>query len=71
MVSSLFIIIVVGIIVLIGYRIIFKKKTPSNMYTPYDDMLMEKKEDVKREHPAQDTKHNFEYEEKCDEDKTV
>ncbi|WP_353957964.1 DUF3951 domain-containing protein [Peribacillus simplex] len=43
MVSYLFTIIVVGIIGLIGYRMIFKKKTPSSMYTPYDDMIMGKK----------------------------
>lgn len=43
MVAYVFTIIVVGIIGLIGYRMIFKKKTPSNMYTPYDDMVMGKK----------------------------
>ncbi|RRN73962.1 DUF3951 domain-containing protein [Peribacillus simplex] len=43
MVSYLFTIIVVGSIGLIGYRMIFKKKTPSSMYTPYDDMIMGKK----------------------------
>ncbi|MFD6442981.1 DUF3951 domain-containing protein [Peribacillus sp. NPDC060186] len=61
----------VGIIGLIGYRMIFKKKTPSNMYTPYDDMVMGKKDVVKREDPAQDTKHNIEYKEKSDEDKNI
>ncbi|WP_162878719.1 DUF3951 domain-containing protein [Peribacillus butanolivorans] len=71
MVAYVFTIIVVGIIGLIGYRMIFKKKTPSNMYTPYDDMVMGKKDDVKRNHPAEDTKHNTKYEEKSDKDKTV
>ncbi|SNT17463.1 Protein of unknown function [Bacillus sp. OK838] len=71
MVSYLFTIIVVGIIGLIGYRMIFKKKTPSSMYTPYDDMVMGKKDDVKRNYQEQDTKHYIEYEEKIDKDKTI
>ncbi|MGG4266610.1 DUF3951 domain-containing protein [Peribacillus simplex] len=71
MVSYLFTIIVVSIIGLICYRMIFKKKTPSNMYTPYDDMAMGKKDDVKRNYPEQDTKHFIEYEEKSDKDKTI
>ncbi|UZD48643.1 DUF3951 domain-containing protein [Peribacillus frigoritolerans] len=71
MVSSLFILIVVGIIGFSVYNMIFKKKTPSNMYTPYDDMIMGKKDDIKRDQPTQDTKHNIEYEEKSDKDKTV
>ncbi|MDW7613777.1 DUF3951 domain-containing protein [Peribacillus simplex] len=70
MVSYLFTIVVVGIIGLIGYRMIFKKKTPSSMYTPYDDMIMGKKDDVKRNYQEQDTKHYIEYEEKIDKDKT-
>ncbi|MFE4130599.1 DUF3951 domain-containing protein [Peribacillus sp. YIM B13482] len=53
MVSYLFTIIVVGSIGLIGYRMIFKKKTPSSMYTPYDDMIMGKKDDVKRNYHEQ------------------
>ncbi|MFJ7686048.1 DUF3951 domain-containing protein [Peribacillus butanolivorans] len=70
MVAYVFTIIVVGIIGLIGYRMIFKKKTPSNMYTPYDDMVMGKKDDVKRNHPIEDTKHNIKYEEKnCRQDR--
>ncbi|MDV7765941.1 DUF3951 domain-containing protein [Peribacillus sp. CSMR9] len=71
MVSYLFTIIVVGIIGLIGYSMIFKKKTPSSMYTPYDDMVMGKKDDVKRNYQEQDTKHYIEYEEKIDKDKTI
>jgi hypothetical protein len=71
MVSYLFTIIVVGIIGLICYRMIFKKKTPSNMYTPYDDMVIGKKDDVKRNYHEQDTKHYIEYEEKSDKDKTI
>ncbi|MFD9625517.1 DUF3951 domain-containing protein [Peribacillus muralis] len=69
MVSTLFILIVVAIIGLIGYRMIFKKKKPSNFYTPYDE-VMETKDDAKREIPAQETKHNFKYEEKSEEDKS-
>jgi hypothetical protein len=34
-------------------------------------MVMGKKDDVKRNHPAEDTKHNIKYEEKSDKDKTV
>ncbi|MEK4013845.1 MULTISPECIES: DUF3951 domain-containing protein [Peribacillus] len=71
MVSSLFILIVVGIIGFTVYKMIFKKKTPSNMYTPYDDVVMGKKDDIKKVQPPQDTKHNIEYEEKSDKDKTV
>ncbi|MDP1418069.1 DUF3951 domain-containing protein [Peribacillus simplex] len=71
MVSFLFILIVVSITGLICYRMIFKRKTPSNMYTPYDDMVMGKKDDVKRDFPAHDTKHPIEYEEKSDKDKSI
>ncbi|MFP3509986.1 DUF3951 domain-containing protein [Peribacillus sp. SIMBA_075] len=71
MVSYLFTIVVVGIIGLIGYRMIFKKKTPSSMYTPYDDMIMGKKDDVKRNYHEQDAKHYIEYEEKSDKDKNI
>ena len=52
-------------------KMIFKKKTPSNIYTPYDDLVTGKKDDIKRDKPTQDTKHNIEYEEKSDKDKTV
>lgn len=41
------------------------------MYTPYDDMIMGKKDDVKRNYHEQDTKHYIEYEEKSDKDKTI
>ncbi|MGE7878229.1 DUF3951 domain-containing protein [Peribacillus muralis] len=40
MLPTLFMITVVGIIVLAGYKMMIKKKTPSNRYTPYDEMVM-------------------------------
>ncbi|WP_057914790.1 DUF3951 domain-containing protein [Peribacillus muralis] len=69
MVSTLLILTIVAIIGLIGYRMIFKKKKPSNLYTPYDE-VMGPKDDAKREIPAQETKHTYKYEEKSEEDKS-
>lgn len=41
-----------------------KKSTPSNLYTPYDDITMGNKIDVKQVNPLEDTKHVVKYEEK-------
>lgn len=71
MIPSLFTLLIVGIIGFSVYKMIVKKKTPFNLYTPFDDMIMGKKDDSIRDQPTQDTKHNIEYEEKSDKDKTV
>jgi hypothetical protein len=48
---------------LILYRIIVKRKMPSNKYTPYDDITMGRHIDVMKEQPIYDTKHEIEYRE--------
>lgn len=48
-----------------------KKSTSSNIYTQYDDVIMGKKIEVKRESPLEDSKHVTQYEEKVEKDKTV
>ncbi|MGE7602430.1 DUF3951 domain-containing protein [Peribacillus sp. NPDC097675] len=62
---------VISIIGLVCYRMIKKKSTPSYRYTPYDDITMGIKENIKRDSPIQDTKHYIAYEEKANNDKTV
>ncbi|MCM3732626.1 hypothetical protein M3196_13215 [Fictibacillus nanhaiensis] len=52
--------VVFGIIL---YRIIFKRKMPSNKYTPYDDITMGRQIDVMKDQPIYDTKHEIEYKE--------
>jgi hypothetical protein len=66
-VYTVFIIFVIGFIV---YRMIKKKSTPSNRYTPYDDITMGIKGDIRQDNPIQDTKHQIVYEEKPNKDKT-
>ncbi|MFE1245036.1 DUF3951 domain-containing protein [Fictibacillus sp. NPDC058756] len=48
---------------LILYRIIVKRKMPSNKYTPYDDITMGRQIDVMKDQPIYDTKHKIEYRE--------
>jgi len=60
-VFTLFILVVIGVVC---YRIFKKKSVPSNQYTPYDDITIGKKIDIKRENPLHDTKHQIQYEEK-------
>lgn len=48
-----------------------KKSTPSNKYTPFDDITMGIKGDIKQDSLIQVTKHNIAYEEKANNDKTV
>ena len=61
-VYTLFVISVIGFAC---YRLIIKKSTPANRYTPYDDITMGVKgDDIPQDHPIQDTKHHIEYEEK-------
>lgn len=67
-VYTLFVISIIGFVI---YRMIKKKSTPSNRYTPYDDITMGKKIEVKRESPLEDSKHVIQYEEKVEKDKTV
>lgn len=67
-VYTLFIIFVIGFII---YRMIKKKSTPSNNYTPYDDITMGYKIDMKRDTPIEDSKHIIQYEEKAENNKTV
>ncbi|WP_440705739.1 hypothetical protein [Heyndrickxia oleronia] len=43
----------------------------SNRYTPYDDITMGNKIDVKHDIPIEDTKHIIQYDEKVENDKTV
>ncbi|MFJ7754664.1 DUF3951 domain-containing protein [Peribacillus muralis] len=56
MLPTLFLITVVGIIVLVGYKMVIKKKTPSNRYTPYDEMVMGRKDEGNREQRVQNPK---------------
>ena len=65
---TLFIISVIGFI---GYRMIKRKSTPSNRYTPYDDITMGIKIDIKQDGPTKDTKHQIDYEERINNDKTL
>lgn len=67
-VSTLFIIAVIGCVC---YRMFKRKSTPSNRYTPFDEITMGDKIDVNQDAPIQDTKHHIRYEEKTDNDKTV
>jgi len=60
-VFTLFIMVVLGFIC---YRIFKGKSVPSNQYTPYDDITVGKKVDIKRVNPLHDTKHEIQYEEK-------
>ncbi|MGE6377083.1 DUF3951 domain-containing protein [Peribacillus muralis] len=65
MLPTLFMITVVGIIVLAGYKMMIKKKTPSNRYTPYDDMVMGRKDEGKREQRVQNPKQEDERNVQC------
>jgi len=60
-VYTIFIVTVIGVIC---YRMIKQKKIPSNHYTPFDNITMGKKIDVKRTQLMSDTKHEIKYEEK-------
>jgi hypothetical protein len=46
------------------YRMMRKIKMPSNRYTPFDDITIGNKIEVKRDGPIQDNKQNKEYEKK-------
>ncbi|WP_347941093.1 DUF3951 domain-containing protein [Peribacillus simplex] len=67
-VYTLFVISAIGFVC---YRLLKKKSTPSNRYTPYDDITMGIKGDDIQDNPIQDTKHPIQYEEKSNNDKTV
>ncbi|MBE4909883.1 hypothetical protein IMZ08_17750 [Bacillus luteolus] len=67
-VYSLFVISIIGFKI---YRMLKKDSTPSNRYTPYDDITMGNKIDVKRDSPIEDSKHIIQYEEKVENDKTI
>ena len=62
---------IISVIGYICYRMFKKKSTPSNRYTPYDDITMGNKIDIRRDSPIRDTKHLIEYEDKTDNNKTV
>ncbi|MFE8696788.1 DUF3951 domain-containing protein [Cytobacillus sp. FJAT-53684] len=62
---------IIAVIVYACYRVFKKKSAPSNRYTPYDEITMSNKIDVNQGLPIQDTKHNSEYEERTDNNKTV
>jgi hypothetical protein len=64
-ISSLFIIALIGYIC---FRMFKRKSTPSTSYTPFDEITMGKKFDVKQDAPIQDTKHQIPYEERTDND---
>lgn len=66
--STFFIISIIGYIC---YRMFKRKSIPSNRYTPFDEVNLGNKIDVKRDAPIKDTKHHIEYEERTDSDKTV
>ncbi|PJN88733.1 DUF3951 domain-containing protein [Bacillus sp. mrc49] len=55
MLPALFSIAIVGLVGLVGFRMVFKKKSPSNGYTPYDDMVMGRKDEGKRDQRAQNS----------------
>lgn len=65
-VYTLFLILVIGFVI---YRMFKNKTKPSNRYTPYDDITMGNKIDVKRESQIEDSKHIIQYEEKIEKDK--
>lgn len=65
---TLFITSVIGFVI---YWMIRKKTAPTNRYTPYDDITLGTKIDLKQNTPIQDTKHLIQYEEKVNNDKTV
>jgi len=68
-VYTILIIFVVGFVC---YRMIKKKSTPSNKFTPYDDITMGITGNfIQSENLIQDTKHHIPYEENADSDKTV
>jgi hypothetical protein len=67
-VSTFFIISLIGFIC---YRMFKRKSIPSNRYTPFDEVNMGTKNDVKEDVPIQDTKHHIEYEERTNSDKSV
>nr|WP_304217143.1 FeoB-associated Cys-rich membrane protein [Fredinandcohnia onubensis] len=69
--AYVYILIVISVIGFVIYRMIKKKSTSSNIYTQYDDVIMGKKIEVKRESPLEDSKHVTQYEEKVEKDKTV
>ncbi|MBP0725366.1 DUF3951 domain-containing protein [Bacillus sp. RG28] len=59
------------IIGLICYRLINKKSVPPNRYTPYDEITIGSKIEIKQDILIDDTKHNIKYEEKMNNDKTI
>jgi hypothetical protein len=67
-VFALFIISIIGFVF---YRMIKRQSKPSNRYTPYDDITSGIKVDSKQDSPVQDTKHQIEYEERENNNKTV
>ncbi|KQL52630.1 hypothetical protein AN964_03180 [Heyndrickxia shackletonii] len=59
-----FILIIIVVIGVVCFRFFKRKSAPSNQYTPYDDITVGKKIEIKRDSPLHDTKHQIEYEEK-------
>ena len=56
----------IAVISFICWRMMKRKSTPSNRYTPYDDFTVGIKGDVRQQdNPIQDTKHHIQYEEKA------
>lgn len=62
--AYIYTLLVISVLGLICYRMIKKKSTPSNLYTPYDEITMGSKIDVKQVNQLEDTKHIVKYEEK-------
>lgn len=59
-----FILVIVSVIGFVCYKMFKGKSAPSNRFTPFDDITMGNKNEVKRDEPIQDTKHRVEYEER-------
>lgn len=63
---------IIFVISFVCYRMINKKSTPSNRFTPYDDMTTGIKGNITHsEFPIHDTKHHIQYEEKADNEQTT
>ncbi|QOR64863.1 DUF3951 domain-containing protein [Cytobacillus suaedae] len=68
-VYTLFVISVIGFVI---YRMIKKKVTPSNRYTPFDDITTGNKVDLKHDSPVENSKHNYSIQPKeVNKDKTI
>ncbi|MFC4323086.1 hypothetical protein [Litchfieldia salsa] len=65
---TLFVISVIGLIIV---RMTKRKSRASNRYTPYDDITIGHKNNVKWDRSIEDSKHEIHYEEKIENDKTV